>query len=50
MSSAILSLYLFHKLYGLPGKHVEIMIANNNRTRFEVDEITASAIPMNIIL
>ena len=50
MSSAIFSLYLFHKLYGLDGKHVEIMMENNNRIRCEVDEITASAIPMNIIL
>ena len=26
MSSDIISLYLFHKLYGLDGKHVEIML------------------------
>ena len=48
MSLAILS--LFHKLYGLDGKHVEIMMANKNRIQCEVEEITASAILMNIIL
>ena len=45
MFSAILSLYLIHKLYGIDGKHVKIMKANNNQIRCEVDEITASSDP-----
>ena len=45
MSSVTLPLSLFHKLYGFDGKHVEIMMANNNRIRCEVDEIASISDP-----